>query len=63
MRRLSPEVRDRVRGIALKPESFAAFLTSAEFLGGECFSRFEALGGGEGQEGKEFCRPMLVFYK
>jgi hypothetical protein len=57
------EVRERVRGIALKPEAFTAYLTSPEVADGEGFKRMEVLGGVEGEEGKEFSRPVLAFFK
>ena len=51
-----------MRGITLKPEAFAEYLTSSKEGGGLGFERMEVLGGGGG-EGKEFSRPMLAFYK
>ena len=32
-------------------------------VGGGGFERMEVLGAGEGEEGKEFSRPLLAFYK
>ncbi len=55
-------MRERVRGITLKPEAFAEYLTRSKVEGGGGFQRMEELGGGGGG-GKEFSRPMLVFYK
>ncbi len=52
-----------MRGIALKPEAFTAYLTSPEVADGEGFKRMEVLGGVEGEEGKEFSRPVLAFFK
>ena len=51
-----------MRGISLKPESFAEYLTSAKVAEGGGFVKMEVLGGGVA-EGKEFSRPMLAFYK
>ncbi len=57
------EVRERVRGICLKPEAFAEYLTSAKVADGGGFAKMEVLGGGVVEGGKEFSRPMLAFYK
>jgi hypothetical protein len=54
-------VRERVRGIALKPEAFTEYLTRGKAQGGCGFERVEELGGGG--DGKEFSRMMLAFYK
>ena len=62
-RRLSVEVRERVRGVTLKPEAFAEYLTSPNVAEGGGFKRMEVLGGVQGEEGKEFSRPMLAFFK
>ena len=56
-------VRERVRGVTLKPEAFADYLTSPNVAEGGGFKRMEVLGGVQGEEGKEFSRPMLAFFK
>ena len=60
---LALEVRERVRGVTLKPEAFAEYLTSPNVAEGGGFKRMEVLGGVQGEEGKEFSRPMLAFFK
>ena len=57
------EVRERVRTVALKPEAFGGYLMGSEVAEGGGFKRMEVLGGVEEGEGKEFCRPMLAFFK